>query len=91
MWTESPTVLDEPVKILGLEVEGFSVVGMTLLFAGCVFDTLPSFLCAAGVGVAFYYAKRGKPPGIIPHQLHRLELAKLPGVLSPRRRSYSPW
>jgi hypothetical protein len=43
------------------------------------------------VGLVFYVAKRGKPPGALLHALHCLELTRLPGLCSPRRQRYSPW
>ncbi len=91
MWTDCPVVLDEPVKICGLEPEDFALVGVTPLLASLVLDALGSFGCGAAVGLAFYFAKRGKPPGALLHALHRLELTRLPGLFSPRRQRYSAW
>jgi hypothetical protein len=91
MWTNCPVVLDEPVKIFGLEPEDFALVGVAPLLASLVLDALGSFGCGAAVGLAFYCAKRGKPPGALLHGLHRLELTRLPGLCSPRRQRYSPW
>jgi len=60
------------VKIFGLEPEDFGLVGVTPLLASLVLDALGSFGCGAAVGLAFYVAKRGKPPGALFHALHRL-------------------
>ena len=43
------------------------------------------------VALAFYFAKRGKPPGALLHALHRFELTRLPGLLQPTRQRYSAW
>jgi hypothetical protein len=93
MWIPCPRVLDEPVKILGLEVEDLVVSASVPLLLGIPFDlgALPCFAGAGVLGLVLYRAKRGKAPGALLHALHRLELAKLPGVLSPRPRTYSPW
>jgi hypothetical protein len=93
MWVNSPRVLDQPVKILGLEVEDLVVAAAVPLLLGIPFDldALPCFAVAGTLGLALYLAKRGKPPGALLHTLHRLELLKLPGILSPRPRNYGPW
>jgi len=91
MWTDCPVVLDEPVKICGLEPEDFALVGVTPLLASLVLDALGSFGCGAAVGLAFYFAKRGKPPGALLHALHRFELTRLPGLLRPTQQRYSAW
>jgi hypothetical protein len=91
MWTECPVVLDEPVKIFGIEPEDFALVAITPILGSLVFDALGSFACGASLGLGMYFAKRGKPPGFLLHLLHRLELARLPGICAPRRQRYSPW
>ncbi len=91
MWTDCPQVLDEPVKILGLEPEDFAVVAITPVFLALLCDALTSFGGTALVGAALYFAKRGRPPGALFHTLHALELTRLPGVLGPKRQCYSAW
>ena len=91
MWTPCPTVLDEPVKILGLEPDDFGLVAATPLLACLFVDAVVSFTCAAVLGAVLYLSKRGRPPGALLHALHGLELTRLPGVLRPRVQRYSPW
>jgi hypothetical protein len=91
MWTPCPIVLDEPVKICGLEPEDFGLVLTTPLFISLLCDVLVSFGCGLAVGAALYLTKRGKPPGALLHGLHRLELTRLPGILPPTEHAYSPW
>ena len=91
MWTPCPMVLDEPVKILGLEPEDFAVVAATPLLLSLLVDAVASFGGAVLLGAAVYLAKRGRPPGALLHALHALELTRLPGLLSPRRQRYSAW
>ena len=92
MWIPCPRVLDALVKILGLEIEDLAAVAaVPLLLVPFDLDALPCFAVAGALGMALYLAKRGKPPGALLHTLHRLELLKLPGILSPRPRRYSPW
>jgi len=91
MWTPCPMVLDEPVKIFGLEPEDFGLVTVTPLLAGVVLDALASFGCAAVLGTVLYLCKRGKPPGALLHALHGLELTRVPGLLGPKRQRYSAW
>jgi hypothetical protein len=91
MWTPCPNVLDEPVKVLGLEIEDFGMVAASPLVLGFVFDALASFGLAFLLGVALYLSKRGRPPGAVLHTLHGLELTRLPGILGPQRQRYSAW
>jgi hypothetical protein len=91
MWTKSPQVLDEPAKILGLELDDFSMATVVPLFLALFFDALPSFAGGFLLGLTLYFAKRGKAPGAMLHTLHRLELIHLPGILGPKRQRYSPW
>jgi hypothetical protein len=84
-------VLDAPVTILGYEPEDFCVVALMPMLLGLFVDMIPSLLGAAVFAAALYFLKRGKPPGMLLHQLHNLELTRLPGILGPRRASYSPW
>jgi hypothetical protein len=91
MWTPCPVILDEPVKILGLEPEDVAVVGAVTLLASLGLDAIPSFACGLGLGAALYFAKRNRPPGALLHRLHALELTKLPGILGLRLQRYSPW
>jgi hypothetical protein len=91
MWEDCPRVLEQPVKILGLEIEDFALVGLTPFVAGIWLDAGAAFLATAVVGLTFYFAKRGKPAGHVQHVLHRLELIRMPGILGPKERCYSPW
>ncbi len=91
MWTPCPMVLDEPVKIFGLEPEDFGVVAATPLLACLFVDAGASFGCAAMLGAALYLSKRGRPPGALLHSLHGLEMTRLPGLLRPTRQRYSAW
>jgi hypothetical protein len=91
MWQECPKVLDEPVKILGMEVEDFATVAVSPLFLSLVCDAMLSFALAAALGVGLYLSKRGRTQGALWHTLHALELLKLPGVLGPQEKGYSPW
>jgi len=84
-------VLDEPVKILGLEPEDFAVVAVTPLFLSLLVEAVASFGGALLLGAAVYLAKRGRPPGALLHALHGLELAHIPGLLGPKRQRYSAW
>ncbi len=91
MWTPCPMVLDEPVKILGLEPEDFTVVAALPLVLAFFFDALASFGLTFLLGAMLYFAKRGKPPGALLHTLHALELTRIPGLLGPKRQRYSAW
>jgi hypothetical protein len=91
MWTPCPLVLDEPVKVVGLEIEDFAMVAVSPLCLAFIFDALMSFALAALFGVALYCSKRGRPPGALLHTLHGWEVTRLPGILGPRRRRYSAW
>jgi len=84
-------VLDEPVKIFGLEPEDFGLVTATPLLACLFFDAVASFGCAALLGAVLYLSKRGRPPGALLHSLHGLELTRLPGLLRPTPQRYSAW
>jgi len=91
MWATCPTVLDEPVTLYGIEFDDLCV----LLVAGFVLSLVIDILLALGVmlgsGIAIRFLKRGRPPGALLHALHDLALIALPGVLSPRGQTYSPW
>ena len=91
MWTPCPVVLDEPVTVLGLELEDLGLTAFTLLVASLALSAIASLACAAAVGLFLYRMKRGKAPGALLHTLHQLELMRLPGVLSPRSQRYGPW
>jgi hypothetical protein len=91
MWTPCPQVLDEPVKILGVELEDFVLIATFPLCLSLFLDTVPCFVGTALLAYGLYRAKRGRPPGALLHWLHAMELVRLPGVLSPRPQRYSPW
>jgi len=91
MWTPCPQVLDEPVKIFGLEIEDFTAVALTPMLAGLFLESWQSFACAGVLGVGLYRSKRGRAPGALLHRAHQWELVRLPGILSPRPTTYSPW
>jgi len=91
MWTPCPLVLDEPVKVLGLEIEDLAMVAASPLFVGFLCDALASFGLAFLFGVALYLSKRGRPPGALLHTLHEWELTRLPGILGPKPQRYSAW
>ena len=91
MWTPCPLVLDEPVKIFGLEPDDFAIVAGLPLVLAFFFDALASFGLTALLGAALYFAKRGRPPGALLHTLHGLELTHMPGILGPKPQRYSAW
>jgi hypothetical protein len=91
MWTPCPQILDAPVTIFGVTPEDFAVISVTPLLASLLFDAPGSFGCAALVAAALYLSKRGRSAGDVFQTLHALELLKLPGLLSPRPRTWSPW
>ncbi len=91
MWTPCPTVLDEPVTILGLEPEDYGLVMLTLLLAALFLPAIPAFGSGLGVALACKHLKRGRPPGALIHRLHALELLPIPGVLRPTLPRCSPW
>jgi hypothetical protein len=91
MWTTCPVVLDEPVTIVGLELEDLGLTALTLLLASLALTAILSLACAVAVGLFLSRMKRGKAPGALLHTLHQLELMRLPGVLSPRPQRYGPW
>ena len=91
MWTSCPTVLDMPVKILGLEPEDLCIAGLTPVFASLFLSTMLSFACGIALGLGLFLAKRGKADGTLLHQLHALEFMRLPGVLPTKAQPYSPW
>jgi hypothetical protein len=91
MWTPCPMVLDEPVKILGLEPEDFAIVAVTPLLLSLVVDAVASFGGALLLGGAVHLAKRGRPPGALLHALHGVELTRVPGLLGPTWQRYSAW
>jgi hypothetical protein len=91
MWTPCPKHLDEPVLILGLEPEDYSLVMGVLLLASLGCSALLSFGLALLAAIACWRGKRGQPPGALIHALHRLEILPIPGVLRRRPTSYAPW
>src|SRR5262245_26918189 len=93
MWVRCPRVLDEPVRIVGLEPEDFTAaLGMPTILS-LVLDALPALLSGVAFGVGMYFAKRGRPQGDLLHQLHALGLLTLrgAGILGPCPVLYSPW
>ena len=93
MWLACPRVLDEPVRILGLEPEDFTTsLGLPTMLS-LVMDALPALCTGVAFGVAMYLSKRGRPQGDLLHQLHALEVLPLQvgGVLGCRDALYSPW
>src|SRR5262245_38560723 len=93
MWTACPRVLDEEVKIFGLEKEDFVAVVVATLLSGVFLASWQSFLCGGLVGGGLCRSKRGRAPGALLHWLHRYELLPLTlsGVLSPRTTTSRPW
>ena len=91
MWTPCPVVLDEPVTIVGLELEDLGLTAFALLLASLALTATLSLACAAAVGFFLSTMKRGKAPGALLHTCHQLELMRLPGVLRPRPQRYGPW
>jgi hypothetical protein len=91
MWTPCPKHLDEPILILGLEPEDYSLVIVVLIVSSLFLSALLSFAGALGAALAFWRLKRGRPPGFLIHALHRLEILPIPGVLRPRPTPYAPW
>src|SRR5205807_2093275 len=67
MWTPCPMVLDEPVKILGLEPDDFAVVAATPLLLSLLVDAVASFGGALLlVSIGAWYALHGLPVHYIP-------------------------
>ena len=91
MWTSCPKNLDEPVLILGLELEDIAVTVLVLTIASTVWALLPSMGIAVLAGYGIRRLKRGQPPGALMHACHRLELVPTPGVIRPRAPRHSPW
>jgi len=91
MWTPCPVVLDEPVTIVGLELEDLGLTAFALLLASLMLTATLSLACAAAVGLFLSRMKRGKAPGALLHTCHQRELMWLPGVLRPRPQRYGPW
>jgi hypothetical protein len=91
MWTPCPKNLDEPVLVLGLELEDLAVMMLTLILASTVLAFLPSVLVVGLAGCGLWRGKRGQAPGALIHACHRLELLPIPGVIRPRAPRYSPW
>ncbi len=91
MWLACPTVLDEPVTILGLEPEDYGLVMLTLIVAATFLSAIPAFGSGLGVALACLHLKRGQPPGALIHWLHAWELLPIPGVLRPTLPRCSPW
>ena len=91
MWTACPVVLDEPVTIVGLELEDLGLTAFILVLASVAFSAMLSLAMAAAVGFFLSKMKRGKAPGALLHTCHQLELMRLPGVLSPRAQRYGLW
>ena len=93
MWVRCPRVLDEPVRILGLEPEDFTSALAMPTMLSLLLDALPALLSGIAFGVTMYFLKRGKPPGDLSHQLYSLELLPLQwaGIVGTRPRLYTPW
>jgi hypothetical protein len=91
MWTSCPKNVDEPVLIVGLELEDIAVIVLMLTIASTVCSLMPSMGIAVLTGYGIWRIKRGQPPGALMHACHRLELVPIPGVIRPRTPRYSPW
>ena len=91
MWTPCPVVLDEPVTIIGLELEDLGLTAFVLVVASLFCSAMLSLALAAAVGFVLARAKRGQAPGALLHRCHELELMRLPGVFSPRPQRYGVW
>jgi hypothetical protein len=91
MWTPCPRNLDEPVLVLGLELEDLAAIMLTLILASTMLALIPSIAVAGLAGYGLWRGKRGQPPGALIHACHRLELLPIPGVLRPRAPRHSPW
>lgn len=87
-------ILDEPVRVLGLEDEDWGVGTLLFVMLHLIGWTVAG-LVAAALGVGLLRAvKRGRPPGIVLHQLWRLGLPLVPGpppAPPPGGQRYSPW
>ena len=91
MWTSCPRLLDEPAKVLGMELGDFGLLMVLPLFLRPFLHVLLVFAVTAAIGAVLTRAKRGQPHGALPHLLHGLELFPWPGVLRPALVSYTPW
>jgi len=91
MWVPCPTVLDDPVMLYEVEFDDLCVLLALCFVLSLVIDILVALglLIVSGLGLRF--AKRGKPAGALLHALHDLALIPLPGIMSPRGQTYSPW
>lgn len=90
MWMKCSHIPDEPDKVGPLELVDAGVVliifGAVGFGSGIVLGGLVAGVCGYGI----YRLKRGRPYGALLHRMHKLELVRLPGFLSPRRQRYSP-
>ena len=76
--------------VFGREPEDLMVGGVVMVFLNFIFSSfLPILACSALVVWFIGRLKRGKPPGVIIHLCHRLELMRIPGVLRLRRIVFS--
>lgn len=91
MWRPCDTILDKPTRIWFFLVEDASTFLVLLLTLGMWYDLLLALAGAAAATGLLYRWKRGTPAGFLLHTLHSWQCLKLPGVLSPRRTTYSPW
>lgn len=91
LWTPCPQVLDEPVTILGLELDDVGLVAFSLVLTSVFCSGIWALAVASAVGWALWKGKRGRPAGDLLHRAHAYELVRLPGVLGPRRRYYGIW
>lgn len=87
-------IMDEPVRVLGLDDEDWGV-GTTLFVMLHLFGWTFSGLAAAAVSVGVLrVVKRGQPPGMVLHRLWSLGLPLVRGVPPappPGGQRYSPW
>ena len=50
----------------------------------------PVFFVTSGFALALKRSKKGKAPGVLPHLMHRWDVAHVPGVLPVREVPWSP-
>lgn len=91
MWASCPTELDAPVLVFGCETEDLMAGSVVMVFLNFVFASFLPILLLSGLSVWLVRRlKKGRPPGIVVHVCHKLDLVRIPSVLPCRRIRFSP-
>ena len=77
---DNQRLIDEPVRIVGLEGEDFAVLSMVFGFVMLFYTILAGLLSAVAAGFVLRKIKKGKPYGYIVHILYALGLP-VPGLM----------